>query len=428
MALAQEPERLVERRDLLRLATTGSVDDGKSTLIGRLLFDTREIFEDHLASVERASRQQGADYTNLALLTDGLRAEREQGITIDVAYRHFATPARRFILADTPGHLQYTRNMVTGASTADLTILLLDARCGLTDQTRRHLLVTALLDVASVVVCVNKLDLVDYSEAVFRSLQAELEPLARRLGVRELVTIPISALRGDNVVLRSSNTPWYRGPTLLEQLERVDVAATARARTRARLPIQTVIRPHRHEYHDYRAYAGPLVGGTLAVGDRVAVLPGGQTSRVAAIETFDGPLPRAVPPQSVAVRLEDELDVSRGDLLAAAGDPPQVGQDVEVTLCWFSSTPLRMGGRYLVKHTTRSTPALVCEVRSRVDVTTAAEDAGAGTLRANDIGRVRLRTLVPLVYDPYRRNRITGSLIVIDQATNETVAAGVLRG
>jgi bifunctional enzyme CysN/CysC len=410
--------------DLLRLSTAGSVDDGKSTLIGRLLYETREIFDDHLEAVERASVARGGDYVNLALLTDGLRAEREQGITIDVAYRHFATPRRRFILADTPGHVQYTRNMVTGTSTADLTIVLLDARRGITEQSRRHLFVAALLEVPHVVVCVNKLDLVDYSADVFHSLCAALDPLVTRLGLADVTFLPISALHGDNVASPSARMPWYTGPSLLEHLEHV--RPSRRLANAARFPVQYVIRPMSHDHHDYRGYAGQVASGLLQVDDEVVVLPAGWRTRVTGIDTFDGPVEHAEPPLSVTVRLADELDISRGDLICTADEePPLVSQDIEATVCWFSHTPIRPRGRYLLKHTTRSTRAVVQEVQSRVDVTTLSHDR-EDTLQLNDIGRIRLRTLLPLVYDPYVRNHATGSFILVDEHTNETVAAGVI--
>jgi bifunctional enzyme CysN/CysC len=412
---------------LLRLSTAGSVDDGKSTLIGRLLFETREVFEDHLAAVEQASMARGADYIDLALLTDGLRAEREQGITIDVAYRHFATPGRRFVLADTPGHVQYTRNMVTGNSTADVTVVLLDARKGGTEQTRRHLFIASLLDVPHVVVCVNKLDLVDYAQDAYERVRQQLLPPVRRLGMADATFIPTSALHGDNVATRSPNMPWYTGPTLLEYLERVPLAG-ARAAGPARFPVQWVARPQRHEHHDYRGYAGQLVSGALRAGDEVLVQPAGARARLAHIDTFDGPVERAVAPMSVVLRLDHDLDVARGDLIAAADQPALVADALDVVLCWFASAPLRVGGRYLVKHTTRVTRAVVQELRSRVDVNTLADVAGADTLSLNEIGRVRLRTLSPLAYDPYRSNHATGGLILVDEATNETAAAGVIQG
>ncbi|MBV9355246.1 MAG: 50S ribosome-binding GTPase [Chloroflexi bacterium] len=410
--------------DLLRLSTAGSVDDGKSTLIGRLLYETREVFDDQLAAVERASRARGADYVDLALLTDGLRAEREQGITIDVAYRHFATAHRRFILADTPGHVQYTRNMVTGTSTADVTVVLLDARKGATEQTHRHLYVAAMLRVPRVIVCVNKLDLVGFDEVSFLAIQRELTAFAARLGLPTPHFIPISALLGDNVVRRSGAMAWYDGPTLLEDLEQVPAAADRRGGP-ARLPVQWVVRPHRREHHDYRGYAGQLASGELRVGDLVIVQPAGLTTRVAGIDTFDGPLESASAPASVVVQLRDQLDVARGDLIGSADMPASVGQELDVLTCWFSTTPLRVGGRYLVKHTTRTTRALVQRLDHAVDVNTG-DALPADTLNLNDIGVLRLKTLAPLAYDAYAVDRSMGSLILIDEASNETLAAGVI--
>jgi sulfate adenylyltransferase large subunit len=410
--------------DLLRLSTAGSVDDGKSTLIGRLLYETREAFDDQLAAVERASHARGADYVDLALLTDGLRAEREQGITIDVAHRHFATGHRRFILADTPGHVQYTRNMVTGTSTADVTVVLLDARKGATEQTRRHLYVAAMLRVPRVIVCVNKLDLVGFDEATFVAIQKELTSFAARLGLPRPHFIPISALLGDNVVRRSSVMPWYEGPTLLEDLEQVPAAADRRGGP-ARLPVQWVVRPHRHEHHDYRGYAGQLANGELHMGDPVIVQPAGLATQIEGIDSFDGPLDSASAPASLVVQLSDQLDVARGDLIGSADAPATVGQELEVLACWFSMTPLRVGGRYLVKHTTRSTRGLVQQLDHAIDVNTG-DPVPAGTLTLNDVGVVRLKTLAPLAYDPYAVDRTMGSLILIDESSNETVAAGVI--
>jgi sulfate adenylyltransferase large subunit len=413
----------VSQTELLRISTAGSVDDGKSTLIGRLLYETKSIFEDQLQAIEHASRDQGADYLNLALLTDGLRAEREQGITIDVAYRYFSTPRRTFILADTPGHVQYTRNMVTGASTSNLAIILVDASRGITEQSRRHLFIAALLGIPHFVICVNKLDLVGYAREVFEGIREEFQPFLKRLGVADALFLPISALRGDNVVERSTTMPWYAGPTLLEHLETVPIAAD-RNLTDARFPVQWVIRPHRHEHHDYRGYAGQVAGGVLRPGDPVVVYPSGFPSRIASIETLDGQLDRAFPPLSVTVTLEDDVDVSRGDMICDPAQAPMVGQDVEVTVCWLSTTPLVPGKRYAIKHTTRSTRAVVRALRSRIDVNTLEQDSTVSSLGLNDIGRLTLRTAIPLVYDPYHRNRATGSLIMTDEATNETVGLG----
>ncbi len=410
--------------DLLRLATAGSVDDGKSTLIGRLLYETRHIYEDQYQAVERASLARGADYVNLALLTDGLRAEREQGITIDVAYRHFATPRRRFILADTPGHVQYTRNMVTGASTADLALVLLDARRGITEQSRRHVYLASLLRVPHVVLCVNKMDLVDYAEAAFAELQAEFRPLLAQLDLADVTFIPVAALHGDNVVERSPRMPWYTGPALLPYLE--ELPLTADAPTAFRFPVQLVIRPMTLEHPDYRGYAGQVASGRVRVGDEVLALPSGLRTRVAAIDTLDRPLDEAGAGQSVTLRLADELDVSRGDLLCHPDSPPTVAQQAEALVCWLGTQPLQPRGRYWLKHTTRTTRAVIDAARYRVDVNTFQQVESAGPLALNDIGRLTLRTTTPLLYDPYTQNRATGSFILIDEPTNQTVAAGML--
>jgi bifunctional enzyme CysN/CysC len=420
---ATSPEVL--QAELLRLSTAGSVDDGKSTLLGRLLYETKEIFEDQLQAVERASLSHGGDYVNLALLTDGLRAEREQGITIDVAYRHFATARRRFILADTPGHVQYTRNMVTGTSTADLTIVLLDARKGVVEQTRRHLFIASMLRVPHVLICVNKMDLVGYDRAVFEQIRADLTPLLAELSIVETTCIPVSALIGDNVVERSDAMSWYEGPTLLEHLETVSPGATSGS-VGLRFPVQWVVRPLTSEYHDYRGYAGQLASGALHPGDEVLVLPSRLRNRIASIDTFNGPIAEAVAPMSVSVTLEEHVDISRGDMLADPLDPPRLAQEFEATICWLTSTPMRAGGRYAIKHTTHSTKAQLQSLDYRVDIASYAHDSTADSLVLNEIGNVRIRTLAPLICDPYARNRTTGSFILIDEGTNETVAAGVL--
>ncbi|MCC6625957.1 MAG: 50S ribosome-binding GTPase [Chloroflexi bacterium] len=411
---------------LLRVSTAGSVDDGKSTLIGRLLYETKSIFEDHLAEVERASRQHGADYVNLALLTDGLRAEREQGITIDVAYRFFATPRRRFIVADTPGHVQYTRNMVTGASTADVAIVLVDASRGVTEQSRRHLAIAALLRVPHVVVCINKMDLVGYEQAAFDALRHELAIVYARLDLADVTVIPIAALHGDNVVADSTAMPWHTGPTLLDYLEAVPLVSGHQAAD-GRFPVQWVNRPLRAEHHDFRGYAGQVAGGVLRPGDAVLALPAGLVTRIRSIETFDGPLEAAYPPLSVTLTLEDDIDLSRGDMLCSLEQPPLVGQAIEATLCWLMPTPLRVNGRYVIKHTTRTARAVVASVHARLDVSTLTHET-ARTLTLNEIGRVTLRTTTPLFYDPSQRNRVTSSFILVDEYSNETVAAGIITG
>jgi len=409
--------------ELLRLATAGSVDDGKSTLIGRLLYDAKAILADQLEQVQEASRRRnGNGKVDLALLTDGLRAEREQGITIDVAYRYFATARREFVLADTPGHVQYTRNMVTGASTRTIARSAVDARNGVVEQTRRHAFIASLLGIPHVVVAVNKMDLVDYDEETFDRIVREYATLAAGLRVGETTYIPLSALHGDNVVDRSEAMGWYGGVPLLEHLETVEIAAD-RDLDHVRFPVQWVIRD---QATGYRGYAGQLAGGILRPGDEVKVLPAGTTTTVAAVETFDGPLEVARPPMSVTVRLADEVDVSRGDLLCRPGDAPRVARELQADVCWLAETPLRPGGRYALKHTTAGARAIVDEVVSRVDVATYAADPSATELGLNDIGRVRLRTSRPLAHDAYADNRTTGSFILIDEATNDTVGAGMI--
>jgi len=410
--------------ELLRFATAGSVDDGKSTLIGRLLYDSKAIFEDQYESIERTSRQRGEE-TNLALLTDGLRAEREQGITIDVAYRYFATPRRKFIIADTPGHIQYTRNMVTGASTADLALILVDARNGIVEQSRRHSFLASLLRVPHLVVCVNKMDLVDYDQDVFERIKSEFRQFAMKLDVNDLVFIPISALKGDNVVHRSDNMPWYEGSSLLHHLEEVHIASD-RNLIDVRFPVQYVVRPRDDEWHDYRGYAGQIAGGILKKGDEVVVLPSGFPSRIASIDTMDGPVDEAFPPMSVTVRLEDDVDVSRGDMICRPHNQPRVTQDIDAMVCWMHDTTMKPRGKYFIKHTTREARALLHELHYRLDVNTLHRDDSAETLGLNEIGRVTLRTTVPLFVDEYRRNRFTGSFILVDEATNATVGAGMI--
>jgi bifunctional enzyme CysN/CysC len=418
--------RLSERpAELLRFATAGSVDDGKSTLIGRLLYDSKQVLADQLEHVERASKQMGSDFLDLSLLTDGLRAEREQGITIDVAYRYFATAQRRFIIADTPGHEQYTRNMVTGASTADLAIVLIDARKGMLPQSRRHAFISSLLRIPHLVVCVNKMDLVDFDQGVFEGIVEDFEGFAAKLDVPDVTFIPISALLGDNVVERSEKMSWYQGPPLLYHLEHVHIASD-RNLIDVRFPVQWVIRPRSGAGSDYRAYAGQVAGGILRAGDEVVVLPSGQRSKIAAIDTFDGPVQEAFPPMSVALRLEDDIDVSRGCTIARAQNQPAVSSSFECQLCWMSEQPLSPQRRYLVKHTTRTAAVSAIDVRYRIDLGELHRDETASTLELNDLGRVRMELSAPLVFDSYRRNKITGSLIVIDEASNETVAAGVI--
>jgi bifunctional enzyme CysN/CysC len=408
--------------DLLRIATAGSVDDGKSTLIGRLLFDSKAVLADQLEHVEAASRRRGAGMVDLSLLVDGLRAEREQGITIDVAYRYFATARRTFIIADTPGHVQYTRNMVTGASTADLAVILVDARKGVVEQSKRHAFISSLLGIPHFVVAVNKMDLVDYDEEVFDTIVRDFSDFARGLSVRDIAYVPVSAKHGDNVVERSQNMPWYGGVPLLEQLESVHVADD-RNLNQARLPVQWVIRDHAS---DYRGYAGQVASGILRAGDEVLVLPSRSTTRIARIDTFDGPVAEAFAPMSVTVLLEDEVDVSRGDLICHPGDAPELSREIEATICWMADQPLSPGGRYAIKHATHTARAIVEQIVDKVDVHTLQADQQAAELGLNDIGHVRLRTSKPLAFDPYERNRATGSFILIDEATNDTVGAGMI--
>jgi len=413
--------------ELLRFATAGSVDDGKSTLIGRLLYDSKAIFEDQLEAVERVSVQRGNDYTDLALLTDGLRAEREQGITIDVAYRYFATPARKFIIADTPGHIQYTRNMVTGNSTADLTIVLIDARKGIVEQTRRHAFLASLLRVPHLLICVNKMDLVDYDQGVFDNIREEFTAFASRLDVADMTFIPISALQGDNVVQRSVNMDWYEGSSLLHHLEQVYISSD-RNLIDPRLPVQWVVRPQATDWPDYRGYAGRIEGGVFRPGDEVMVLPSGLTTTVAAIDTYDGPVEEAYPPMSVTVRLTEDIDVSRGDLICRPNNRPVVGQDLDAMVCWMTERPLQKGDFFALKHTTRWVRAVVRDVHYRLDVNTLHRDEDATTLGLNDVGRVSFRVTKPLFYDSYRRNRLTGSFILAAEDTNVTAGAGMLLG
>lgn len=412
--------------DLLRFTTAGSVDDGKSTLIGRLLYDSKSIFEDQLAAIEESSKRKGDENVNLALLTDGLKAEREQGITIDVAYRYFATPKRKFIIADTPGHIQYTRNMVTGASTANLAIILVDARKGIIEQTKRHSFIADLLRIQHVVLAVNKMDLVDYSEDRFNEIVKEYESFASRLGnIVDIEPIPISALNGDNVVDKSSHMDWYQGPTFLYHLENVYIGGEEN-HVDARFPVQWVIRPQSDQWHDFRGFAGRVAGGVFRPGDEVSVLPSGFKTTIKAIYCGGKELAEAFAPQSICMTLNDEIDVSRGGMIAKPNNQPKIAQDIEAMLCWFSTNAMQNRGKYLVKHTSHETQVMVQELRYQVDVNTLHKVEGKKTLELNDIGRVRLRTAAPLLHDGYRRNRNTGSFILIDPASHETVAAGMI--
>jgi sulfate adenylyltransferase subunit 1 len=410
---------------LLRFTTAGSVDDGKSTLIGRLLYDSKAIFEDQLEAIERATEQRGEEHLNLALLTDGLRAEREQGITIDVAYRYFATPRRKFIIADTPGHIQYTRNMVTGASTASLALVLVDARKGIVEQTRRHAFIASLLRIPHLVVCLNKMDLVDYREEVFTEFVAEFSAFASRLEVPDIKFIPISALHGDNVVDRSARMPWYQGSPLLYTLETVYVGSDAN-HVDPRFPVQWIIRPNSDEYHDFRGFAGRVAGGVFKAGDEVVALPSGLRTRVKAVYGLAGPAAEAFTPMTAVLTLADEIDISRGDLLAKPGNVPQIGQDLEAMVCWFDEKKLQPGGRYIVRHTTREARCVVKAVRYKVNINSLHKLEGDVEIGMNDIGRIHLRTAIPLFFDSYKRNRNTGSLVLVDEFTNRTVAAAMI--
>ena len=413
--------------DLLRFTTAGSVDDGKSTLIGRLMYDTKTIFEDQLEAIERSSHQRGDANVNLALLTDGLRAEREQGITIDVAYRYFATPKRKFIIADTPGHIQYTRNMVTGASTANLAIILIDARKGVIEQTCRHSFIASLLRIEHVVLCINKMDLVDYSEERYNEIVKQFSDFASRLDIKEMTFIPISALHGDNVVRRSENMPWYEGSPLLYHLETVYIGSDAN-HVDPRFPVQWVIRPHSEKYHDYRGYGGRIAGGVFKPGDEVTVLPSGFSSKIRSIDRFEEEVDEAFSPMSVAIRLENEIDISRGDMIVKPNNQPQVSQDIDAMICWFSSdNTLQTRGKYIIRHTTKTAKAMVKGIKYKVDINNLHKIESDLNIGMNDIARVQLRTSEPLFFDSYGRNRFTGSFILIDEFTNKTVAAGMIR-
>jgi sulfate adenylyltransferase subunit 1 len=411
--------------DLLRFTTAGSVDDGKSTLIGRLLYDSKAIFADQLEAIEKTSDQKGYGYVNLALLTDGLRAEREQGITIDVAYRYFATPKRKFIIADTPGHIQYTRNMVTGASTANLAIVLVDARHGVVEQTRRHSFIASLLQIKHLVLCINKMDLVEYKQETYDKIKTDFEQFSSKLDIPDIHYIPISALNGDNVVDKSKNMDWYQGGTLLYTLENVHIASDANF-IDSRYPVQFVIRPQTDEFHDFRGYAGKVEGGIFRKGEEVLALPSGFTSKIKSIHTIDGELEEAFPPMSVTITLEDEIDISRGDMIAKTGNQPNVSQDVELMICWLSEKKLQLNGKYAIKHTTRDARCVVKDIRYKVNISTLHKNEEEKEIGLNDIGRIVIRTTTPLLFDSYRKNRTTGSIILIDEFTNETVGAGMI--
>ena len=411
--------------ELLRFTTAGSVDDGKSTLIGRLLYDSKAIFEDQMEAIERASLGKGEEGVNLALLTDGLRAEREQGITIDVAYRYFATPKRKFIIADTPGHVQYTRNMVTGASTANLAIILVDARNGILEQTIRHAYIASLLQIPHVVICINKMDLVDFIEKVYSRICKDFTAMSAKLDIHDVRFIPISAKLGDNVVERSKNTPWYDGPTLMFLLENIYIASDYN-HSEIRFPVQYVIRPQMKEFPDYRSYAGRIASGVVRPGEKVKVLPSGISTTVQSVDFYGKNLDAAYAPQSVALRLSDDIDISRGDMIAADDSLPHVGQDIELMACWLNENPMLLNGKYILRHTTRDARCVVKEVQYKMNINTLEKDTGDKHLGLNDIGRIRIRSTKPLFYDSYRTNRITGSVILIDEATNVTVCAGMI--
>jgi sulfate adenylyltransferase subunit 1 len=421
----KEPVKGYLDMELLRFSTAGSVDDGKSTLIGRLLYDSKSIFEDQIQAIEETSKRRGDETVNLALLTDGLRAEREQGITIDVAYRYFATPKRKFIIADTPGHIQYTRNMVTGASTSNLSLILVDARKGLIEQTCRHTFISALLGIPHIVFCINKMDLVDYSEEVFEKIKADLEAFASKLNVKDIRFIPISALHGDNVVNKSEKMPWYQGETLLYLLENIHIGSDQN-HIDCRFPVQYVIRPQSTEFHDYRGYAGRIAGGVFKPGDEIVVLPSGFTSKIKSIDTYDGPLDEAFAPMSVTLTLEDDIDISRGDMIVRPNNQPEVSQDIDLMVCWLNDKPMRLGGKYAVKHTTNDVRCIIKDVKYKVNINNLHRIEDDKTVNMNDIARISIRTTKPLFYDRYERNRNTGSLIIIDEATNETVGAGMI--
>ncbi len=415
-----------QNTELLRFTTAGSVDDGKSTLIGRLLYDSKSIYQDQYDQIKTTSERRGEEEVNLALLTDGLKSEREQGITIDVAYRYFSTPKRKFIIADTPGHIQYTRNMVTGASTANVALVLVDARHGIVDQTKRHAIIASLLQIPHLVICVNKMDLVDFNQEAYDKIQEDFESFAAKLDVKDVHFIPISALRGDNVVNRSEKTPWYEGPTLMYYLENVHIASDHNFIDQ-RFPVQFVIRPYSDEFHDFRGYAGRIAGGIMKKGDDVTLLPSGFTTKIKAIHGADGEQDQAFPPQSVTVELEENFDLSRGDMIVRANNQPEITQDLDVMMCWFDhNKPLQLKGKYTLKHTTQDVRCIVNNIRYKLNINTLHRDQEDLILNMNDIGRVSLRVTKPLFTDPYRQNRITGSIILIDETTNNTVAAGMV--
>ena len=411
--------------DLLRFTTAGSVDDGKSTLIGRLLYDSKSIFQDQMEAIENASNKKGEEKVNLALLTDGLRAEREQGITIDVAYRYFATPKRKFIIADTPGHIQYTRNMVTGASTANLAIILVDARNGIVEQTKRHSFIASLLGIPHIIYCINKMDLVDYKEETYQKIKNELVGFSSKLTAKDVRFVPISALNGDNIVNRSGKMSWYEGSTLLHILENIHIASDHN-HIDCRFPVQNVIRPQKDEFHDYRGYAGRIAGGIFKKGDEVVVLPSGFHSKIKSIDTFNGPIEKAFAPMSITLTLENEIDISRGDMIVRPNNQPKVDQDIDIMICWMSEKPLIHKGKYAIKHTSKEAKCMVKEIKYKVDINSLHRNEEDKEIKCNDIARISLRITQPIFYDEYNTNRNTGSVILIDEGTYSTVGAGMI--
>ena len=411
--------------ELLRFTTAGSVDDGKSTLIGRLLYDSKAIFKDQMEQLESANNQRGEKGINLALLTDGLRSEREQGITIDVAYRYFATPKRKFIIADTPGHIQYTRNMVTGASTANLALLLIDGRHGVIEQTKRHAFIASLLQIPHIAVCINKMDLISYNQQEFEKIKSDFESFASKLEIKDIHFIPISALKGDNVVKRSDNMDWYEGPTLMHLLENIHIGSDHN-HVDCRFPVQYVIRPQSETHPDYRGYSGRIEGGVFKPGDKVTILPSGFTSQIKSIDTFDGEVREAFSPMSVCMTLTDDIDISRGDMLVRENNKPNIEQDIDLMICWMSEKNILLNGKYSIKHTSQNARCIIKEIKYRIDINTLHRIEDKKEIGLNDIGRIKIRTTRPLFFDSYTRNRNTGSIILINEATNETVAAGMI--
>ncbi|AUS05846.1 sulfate adenylyltransferase subunit 1 [Pseudotamlana carrageenivorans] len=416
---------MLNNNQLLRFTTAGSVDDGKSTLIGRLLYDSKSIFEDQLEAIETTSKKKGHEGVDLALFTDGLRDEREQGITIDVAYRYFTTPKRKFIIADTPGHIQYTRNMVTGASTANVATILIDARHGVIEQTKRHAFIASLLQIPHVIVCINKMDLVDFSEEVFNNIVAQFEEIASKLLVKDVRFIPVSALLGDNVVNRSENMPWYQGAPMLHTLETMHISSDIN-KVDGRFPVQTVLRPQNDSHRDYRGYAGRIASGIFRPGDDVTVMPSGFTSKIKTIDTLDGKLDEAFAPMSVSITLEDDIDISRGDMIVRSKNQPDASQDIEVMLCWLHNDTAKPRAKYSIRHTSNDQKAMIKEIIYKIDIETLDRITDDSALKMNDISKVKIRTTKPLMVDSYRENRTTGSFILVDDATNETVAAGMV--